>query len=64
MERFHSSPHPVTACASHHLADQTVLNAEAHMYLDDLLRNEAGSSVGLDALLVFGLLEFSALSDG
>ena len=57
------SPHPVTACTGHHLADQAVIYAEAHMYLDGLLWNEMCGPIGLDTLGVFSLLELSALSN-
>jgi hypothetical protein len=29
-----SGPHAIATCPRHHLADKTVFNAEAHMYLD------------------------------
>ena len=61
---YSSFPHPVASCTGHHLADQTLIYAKAHMYLDGLLRNQRCGPVGLQALRKLGLLEFGALGNG
>lgn len=63
QDDLNSSPHPVTACAGHHLADKTLINAKTHMYLDGLLWNQVGSPIGLYTLGEFGLLKFRTLGD-